>query len=415
MSFTGALLRFLIVFRGAFESVSDSLPLRFLHLPIENLATSAATALAILLWIRVVVKRQRIIGLFRPFVIFFVYCLVGLTRGGTLAGFLLDYLRLFGYLAVMWVGAELGAANRFGSWTKSLVLATIVPIGFGLYQMLFNAGLLQFSGEFNRVYGTFRHPSDYGYFLVIIMINLVVFWFIYFKTKRKLLFLLLFSFLGIQLLFTFSRLPWMVFILIMMILAFLWKRRIERFLIPILFVFLVLTILFGDLLVKRFSAEIGQGVHDPETELMGMDLTGSPVSRLLFASTAIDEFLKYPLVGRGLGYFYYDLSPRFFGFSVEAHSDVAELLCETGLLGTAVFSYGLIGLFLFMFRVYSFASDPLIRSLALIGSMMVIMEALQMTFDAALRLADLEFYWWVYMGILIGTIRREVRRTAYVH
>lgn len=400
----------LLIVRSSIELIGD-VPMG--DLPVTNIATVVTVIMPILLVAVMMLKKFSFPRILLPFIFFFLAAFSGIVFSPDRVGFLVDYLRVFSLFAVLWATFIFMTEKSAKVFIASFCCGAIVPILFGTYQILFHKGLVQF-GQFNRAYGSFRHPSDYGYFLLLLEVIIIGMWASYYKRKNAAVLFTLFAVILINMLFTFSRMVWILFIVALALFALLLsKKKKSNFIIfTILFLVIVSSLFFMDKITSRFEVEFNfSGRHAGGQALFGIPVTGSPSSRMEFMSAAMDAFLKNPLLGNGLGYFYYYLAPQLFKQNIEVHSDVVKLLCETGILGTIIFLYAFYVIFLYVWRHYKVAQDAFVRAVCLVGIVMLGTKVVQISLDAALRLVDVEFYWWAAMGIIMGFIKMDRIRT----
>lgn len=71
--------------------------------------------------------------------------------------------------------------------------------------------------------------------------------------------------------------------------------------------------------------------------------TSSDTARIALTNSAITEWLKQPIWGQGLGY-YFEKSNELVGFKVTIHNTLLWLLTEFGSVGTSIFLVALIGI-----------------------------------------------------------------------
>jgi O-antigen ligase len=410
MDLISIILSILIFSRALIERIKIDI----LILPITNFGTVfTSIIIIILLLIVVILKKNAIPKIFLSFLLFFIISFFGVFIFSNL-GFFIDYIRIFSYFALLWVIREVITSKNIRLFIKTFFCAPIIPVIVGTYQIIFKKGEIQF-GEFNRIFATFRHPSDYGYFLLIYIIALVVLWLTYFKMKNKFVFISIISVMVLNIFFTFSRMVWisMVFALCLLLFLLRKKRLISYYFILLSFILMIIFIPYKQQIISRFKVEFGSNKHNINQEkILGIALRGSPLSRFKFIKSAIKEFFKSPLFGRGLGFFYYYFSLKEFGLNIEVHSDVAKLLLETGIIGGLLFFYSFYRIYIYISAHYKLTKDIFTKSFCLIGIILLVTKMIQWNFDAALRLADVEFYWWGFLGIVVGLIKLDKKQIS---
>jgi O-antigen ligase len=265
------------------------------------------------------------------FLIFIIISLVSMVNTNELKTSMADFLRLISLMisvnyAIVYFGQEKEGLKKF---TKYVLLSSLIPIGFGLYQFWTNTGMHE--QGLNRVYGTFAHSNVFAEYLFLLLF-LLMFYISrpenkYFKEKFILLgFLALtaFCFYG-----TFTRTLWIAFGIACFFYVFMKRRVLQKILYSAVMACLVL-VLFSKLEERfDFNTSVHQGRSSWEWRLdTWRDL--------------VVDIKKHPLIGHGLGMFEHDLN-------VMAHNDFLRLSYETGLPGAIVF-YG----FLFYLLFYTF-------------------------------------------------------------
>ncbi|WP_034102671.1 O-antigen ligase family protein [Pseudomonas lurida] len=71
--------------------------------------------------------------------------------------------------------------------------------------------------------------------------------------------------------------------------------------------------------------------------------TSSDTARTVLINSVITEWLKQPIFGQGLGY-YFEKSNELVGFKVTIHNTLLWLLTEFGIVGAGIFLAALIGI-----------------------------------------------------------------------
>jgi O-antigen ligase len=217
---------------------------------------------------------------------------------------------------------------------KALIFSAFIPLALGLYQIL--------NGEpdaigFNRVYGTFAHPNGFACYLVVLMPLVALSYIRSWKVDQKVLYLGTFGLMFLSLIFTFTRVAWIAFVVSMMILG--WSKY-RRFFFRLALVFLILVLLLpslGHMVTRRIQPD------------------GSFYGRFSFNQFSLFIFSQKPILGHGFGT-YTALSTSAFGekgerygrvVGVAAHNDYLRTLAETGVVGLV----SLLILFLAVFRM----------------------------------------------------------------
>jgi O-antigen ligase len=129
-------------------------------------------------------------------------------------------------------------------------------------------------------------------------------------------------------------------------------------------------------------------------ELVGGQLVGSYGTRALLRELALRAWDMSPWFGYGSGHFFSVLSPAFFGFSYEAHSDWLKFLVDTGIVGFVLYT----GVFLAVWSCLHpgkghvvVAARTLLPAFWLYGSV-----------DVLHRLVTVQAYFWTLVGVALA-------------
>lgn len=408
--FPQIVMSLLLISRASIERIYN---VQIEGVPVTNIATISTSGVIILLLVVMWLKRPHFPRILRSFACFLLISFLGIFLSLNRAGFIIDFFRIFSYFAVLWLMMILTVNKNVKLFIASFFCSLLIPIGFATYQLIFQKGYSLFGG-FNRIFATLRHPSDYGYFLLIFIIILLGFWFMNFKRANTFIFSILLAFLIIHMVYTFSRMVWIIFIFAVYLFSVIAKLKKPLKVLFLFFMIALVAMVFMNKIVSRFEMEFLSSNYSAFgiRELFGIPITGSSASRLSFIQEAFKEFIAHPLFGRGLGFFYYYLSPKNFGSNIEVHSDLIKLLCETGIVGTALFFYFFYKLLSHFRSSYRKTRDDLTKTFCLIGIVLLGTKMMQMCLDASLRLADVEFYWWALIGFILGIIEIDNRKSC---
>jgi len=243
-----------------------------------------------------------------------------------------------------------------------LIYSAFIPLAFSLFQI--------FYGEpnaigFNRVSGSFAHPNGFACYLVVLMPLVALSYFRSKKINRKAFYLGMFGLMFLFLVFTFTRVAWVAFVVSMLVLGF---SKYRKFSLRLILVFLIVVLLLpslGQMVTKRIQ------------------LDESFYGRFSFNQFSLLLFSQKPILGHGFGT-YTALSTPAFGEKGErygrilgaaAHNDYLRTLAETGVVGLV----SLLVLFLAVFRtgrhIRRWAGDELkleaLMLLAVLGTILV--------------------------------------------
>ena len=345
--------------------------------------------------------------LFSFLLCFLVVCFLSIFYSPAKIGAIEEVIRFLSYFTLAFlVGHIFNTKAKIVALIYALCLSLIVPLSVGFYQLFAHAGYIY--GNYNRLYGTLQHPSSYGKFLILFFVGSIVYLMSRKTKKEQILTNVIFPLVVCQIIFTFTRAVWVECFLSMFILWRLTgKKLFLYFLMCGFFVFLVSPTLKG-----RFTEEIVSGYGGTVSNVS--ELKGSYKGRLTYNKFVLSEmFAVSPLIGKGIGSFYYFYAPTYFGLLHEVHGDFCKLLGETGLIGSFFFFLGFIKLLSFFVKQFYLSVDPFMRRTLLIVSCVMVLQLFGFFFDAELRLVTVQWYFWTICGIGLACIdinERELSR-----
>ena len=202
-----------------------------------------------------------------------------------------------------------------GKFLGALMLSALVPVLLGLYQFVSGEGN-QATENYNRVFGSFVHPSPFGIYLLTLLPVTAVLCFHKGPGWSKLGLAVLAVAMGMCAVLTFTRIVWLGAIVIVLVLGSA-RSRLTLFALPVL-VIAVFTLLPS--VQDRF-----QGA----TETTGYDSTGAWRVKHWDEQLAQTTPTTLPL-GAGLGAVEYVLGNQ-------AHNDYLRIWVELGLVGSAAY------------------------------------------------------------------------------
>ena len=202
----------------------------------------------------------------------------------------------------------------------AVLLSAVIPLIFGLFQLATNGGDQATEG-FNRIYGTFVHPSPYGVYLLTLLPLAAVVWFHQKPGWLKLALGLLAILLLVSSLFTFTRIVWVGLLVGVLVMASI-KARAALLVIPII---VVAAIYLLPSVQDRFEGA---------TQTTGYESSGAWRIRHWDDQLATTSPSTLPF-GSGLGAVEYVLGQP-------AHNDYLRIWVELGLFGSiaSIWLYG---------------------------------------------------------------------------
>ncbi len=338
------------------------------------------------------------IPLVKPFAAFVAITFVSIALAPDQNRALQDWLRILGAMMVYVLVVDMmrGLADR--RWLlRVILLSSVVPLVLGVYQYVTDTGDHGTEG-FNRILGTFVHPSPYAFYLVqLLPLALVIFLHTTSRLARVAMFVMIpaivFSIYATQ-----TRGAWVG--VIVMSIVFLWVRA--RW--TMIFVPLVLGAMFFAMPgVRARVLEINTGTCESAANCQ---------SSVLWREKQWEDALRVAslpqlaTVGAGLGAV--DVTLGNF-----THNEYVRLLVETGALGLLAMFLLYKGLFDITTRGYREAATPYERDLMLAFMMALTARIVMAGADNILVLVVLEWYFWAFAGAIVvesGVYDRFARR-----
>lgn len=297
--------------------------------------------------------------------------------------------------------------------TLSIILGSIIPIGFGLFQLLFGQGITTFDIR-DRIFGTFAHPNVFAFFIVSLLFIHIHYAYIdpqYRWVEKKMLAHATTLFLIILLASTFTRGAWVgLFVFLVIIGLAKFRKFLGIFAIAMIALYVVLPP-FNQILAKytNINLERIQLVQ----RLTTRDEEADSISwRLGLISESIPIFRARPIYGFGYGTF-----PQVWennqgpahtqDDSAESHNDYLRIAIELGALGLGVY---LLYLWLLVWSAGKFYLDQVwmgthVLSIHLLG--WIIAFGVMSLSDNMLHHTPVMWMTWVWWGAMFGVLYRE--------
>lgn len=260
-------------------------------------------------------------------------------------------------------------------------LSLIAPFTMALYQFVFNRGATMTAG-YSRVMGTFVHPNQFAYYLLLAIILAIFVFFESNSSNTKGLMVLIGSVASAFLFITYTRGAWITAVFIVIAFGVLKYRKIFIYIIPAVLVLLLLL----PTIQERFS------------DLLGSDVTGSQSensieARLNIWRDTFPLFLKSPIIGVGWG------TAKVITFR-PTHNDLVRFLAETGILGVLLYLLMFLSLLRLSWRTYRQSADPYLSGLAL-SFFILTMAYFFLSLDSNLiRNIALQWVFWALAAIV---------------
>lgn len=245
----------------------------------------------------------------------------------------------------------------------SFYWSSIIPIAFGLYQLLFGVGIDTFDIN-NRIFGTFAHPNVFAFYLLLLLfihwlyasLTPLPFW-----KKHPVLKNIFYTINILLLIFTYTRAAWLGFAAFLLIIGILRYRK------SLIIVFIFTGILFSlffpihQLLLRNYGINLQN--NNLIARLTSRSEEADSISwRQSLITETIPIILQRPLFGYGYGTFplvWENIRSKahFYDDSSEAHNDYLRLALEVGLVGLTLYLFILIKLFIISAKPVHHESD----------------------------------------------------------
>jgi len=278
------------------------------------------------------IRNNRFLRVFnRLFLLFLAYCLFQIVHSPQKLTSLIDLIRLLSvFVAANYAAVYLNQEKKGGKLLWAILFSAIVPIGMGIYQFLFQRGMLELG--YNRINGSFVHPNVFSQYLLLILFIL----FYLFNTRSLKLWQKFFVYpmLAIviaELLLTFTRATWIALAISFMIFVFIKTAFSQK--VKFFFIGAAIMISVFPFAQKRFS-----DIQDKKYYQLS-----SWQWRLKQWSETYESFLEHPFIGSGMGMHERD-------FKIMAHNDYLRIAYETGIFGLIFYASILFFILFFAFR-----------------------------------------------------------------
>lgn len=203
---------------------------------------------------------------------------------------------------------------------RTVVLYSIIPLLYGIYQFLFNIRGLMRVGDFFRVQSTFSHPNTYAYYVLIIFFFNVCLFYLLRDTKKRKYCLLLNIPILVSIVLTYTRSAWIGLFVGVFVLAILEKRmRLPLFISILLFGFF-----FYPVVMARFDDILNPSQYGNSLTFR-FDIWNELIN---------NAFIKRPLLGFGGGTSKIVSEALTEKYSYNPHNDYIRLILDVGIMGT---------------------------------------------------------------------------------
>jgi len=308
-----------------------------------------------------------------------------------------------------------------------LISATVIMLN-GIVQKVFGIDLIRHNPLMGgRISSTFRHPNNFGGYLVVIAPMILSFLFFYRSDKQmknksqflwKAVTFTLFALALICLGLTMSRGAWVAFFAALILMSFF---RPKFFYIPVLITLIFMTFfapqmkayrdvsLFSDSVASEKYAVHPSNWYDLIKEKFS-HFAGS--GRKSFWAEAIHIIRKFPILGIGLNT-YSQVAPEFkITWGGYPHNCYLQLTAEMGFVGLASFLWIFVILFRHALRHLKGVRNDFLSCLFLGSLMSLVGYLVHIALDTDFYEVQLGNLLWIVMGIIVAVYKIQSTSTS---
>jgi len=243
--------------------------------------------------------------------------------------------------------------------------------------------------------GTLGNPSAFAIVIALALLNIFLLKISGILSLKKLPATMLMILLGVGLILSFSRITFLVFMIVFISLGIIYKRKMIKYYFVVLCFLFIGNLALNNFLFENFLSSFGLGKN-----VLGIKSTAARIDVL---NKGLALFAEKPIFGYGLGIT--DAPSRHyaeilkFGY-LSTDNYYLKLLIESGIVGTSIFILFLIISISKGWKVYKNVSDPYLKTLCLSLTSGIIMIALVSVANTALELPAINCLFWIMIGLL---------------
>ncbi len=392
---------FILVIRASTDVYTENIFIDILN--ITQLNFSSILGVLIIIWAIYIILKEKITlrktPLFWPWTLFILCASCSLIYTVNFSDSIRMLTRLVGVYFLYFVSYFYFSVykEKKGYLIKTIFISSILPIAFGIYQVLSSRG---FIGQENmsRVYGTFAHPNAYAF-------NLFFFFFVFFiqyqheqnKNYKKMLFVYLITTLFLML-FTLTRSVWIGASVLIFALLIIYKlKKFPKYILALctlLFLFVV-TVNYTPLKYYDFNdIKFVRRLTTSETTL----------SSWQWRNKMWQEMTSYiydsPIIGYGIDSYktLREKQIKDVYESTYAHNDYLRLVIELGIIGLILYLNLIIQTLRIILQKFLHSKDKKYL-ISFIGILIIFMIS---SVDNILDSTSLLWIMWVYISYLVA-------------
>lgn len=392
---------FILIVRSATDVYTENIFINVLN--IAELNFSSILGILIILWCLFIVFREKInlkkIPLFWAWTLFIVCAGASLIYTVNFSDSIRMLTRLVGVYFLYFVSYFYFTIykNKKNDLIKVIFLSSILPIIFGIYQIILSRGFVG-PENMSRVYGTFAHPNAFAF-------NLFFFFFVFFiqyiynkNTRYKKLLSVYLSIVLILILFTLTRSVWIGISVLIGFLLVLYKR--DKFSKYILAFF---TVLFLFIMLVNYTPLKYYDFNDIKF-IRRITTSETTLSSWQWRNKMWQEMTSYiydsPIIGYGIDS-YKTLREKQIKDAYEstyAHNDYFRLLIELGIIGLLLYINLIIQTLRNIYKKF-LQSKNYKYLISFVGILIIFLIS---SVDNMLDTTSLLWIMWVYIAYLVS-------------
>ncbi len=403
------LLLALLLIRPTIDYFRD---ITILHVQETAINVNAALSMIVFLWAMLMFIRHRAALQTIPFKlpIILLCAVIGgsviySVAPGTTAIEAMKFFNLMALFLLSWIFVKTKTIT-LPQFTTTIVLSAIVPIAFGLLQLVTNSGIATLEIR-DRIYGTFAHPNVFAFFLLFLLTLLIQYsiiaptaWWQKERGMRTITFVFLFALL----LMTYTRAALIGLLIFLLTLGMLSYRKFLLRCIVTVAGFYLLFYPLNQFLIANYNYSLAD-LPIVARLTTRSDEADSISWRMALVQETIPIMAMRPVHGYGFGTFpiVWDAQRGFthlFDDSAESHNDYLRFMLETGVIGLLLYLLFLMYLLLMAWQRCECSVEEKQHNLYLIGILMIFIAT--SLSDNMLHHTPVMWLLWSYLGAALA-------------
>jgi len=344
-----------------------------------------------------------------PYIAFMAYGLILLLiHGDFFQGFRFWVRLAYPFAVYLLVVDVVKNRNDLGQLVNSVVAAALVPLAWGIYQLVTGQGLPAATSIYTvyRIRGTFGHSNPYSFFLLYVFCVVASQIPIANTQRRKLLYGIMVVLLALAILSTYTRIAVLSLVIVSLLFGAL-KVRNPRHSLSILLLLLLLAVT-----VTAVPSLRQHNYRIIEAAYLGPEKVGGSIGgHWQLWTYLLAQFRRNPVLGIGLGRSL-RLAEELRMVATSPHNEYIRVLVEMGIIGFGLHGAVLGSLGLSGLRAYrSGSEDVFLGSMFLASLGAVAVYLITGITDNPLSQATASTYFWVITGAAEVAKRMEVSKS----